>query len=108
MIRREEAPEPTDAYGYQALLAETFELPEEAEPEKKERRTWGRGLGKRPLTSLLYDMGIEFTRSSNGVIKTKLGFEIKDDIEKLKKMGYPFKFSYKTGKWTVMDPKYKE
>ena len=108
MIRREEVPEPTDDSGYQALLAETFELPEEAEPEKKEKRTWGRGLGKRPLTSLLYDMGIEFTRSSNGVIKTKLGFEIKDDIEKLKKMGYPFKFSYKTGKWTVMDPKYKE
>ena len=104
MVRREEIPEPTDTFCFEDLLAEEFELPSD-EPIKKERRIWGRGLGKRSLTSVLYDMGIEFTRSSNGVIKTKKGMEIKEDIEKLKKMGYPFKYSYKSDKWTAVDKK---
>ncbi len=106
MIRREEVPEPTDDYDLEALLADGEPLPEEeAEEKKPARRTWGRQMGKRSLTSVLYDMGIEFTKSSNGIIKTKKGKEIEEDIRKLIDKGYKFKYSYKSDKWTCVDKK---
>lgn len=104
MIRREEVPEPTDDYDLETLLSEGEPLPEaEAEEQKPARRTWGRQMGKRSVTSVLYDMGIEFTKSSNGIIKTKKGKEIEEDIRKLIDKGYKFKYSYKSDKWTCVD-----
>jgi len=104
MIRREEVPEPTEDYDLDVFLSEGAPLPEtEAEEAKPARRTWGRQMGKRSITSILYDMGIEFTKSSNGIIKTKKGKEIEEDIKKLIKKGYKFKYSYKSDKWTCVD-----
>lgn len=114
MLRREDIPEPTDDYDYETLLAETFEIPETVEEEDEAKparpmRRWGRStVGKRALTSLLYDMGIEFSKTSNGIIKTKKGKEIEPEIQKLIDRGYKFKYSYKTDKWTIMDKTGKE
>lgn len=102
MIRREEVPEPTDDYDLEAFLDDGEDIPEE-ETEKKPVRTWGRSAGKRSVTSVLYDMGIEFTKSSNGIIKTKKGKEIEEDIKKLAARGYKFKYSYRSDKWTIVD-----
>ena len=104
MLRRDEVPEPTDDYDLEALLSDLPDIPQAEEEEAKPaRRTWGRTMGKRALTSVLYDMGIEFTKSSNGIIKTKKGKEIEEDIKKLIARGYKFKYSYKSDKWTCVD-----
>lgn len=107
-LRREEIPEPTDEYDFEALVNEVIEIPVMEEEKPKARRQWGRTVGKRDLTSLLYDMGIEFTRSSNGIIKTKKGREIEEQINQLIARGYKFKYSYKSDKWTIADKKKSE
>lgn len=98
-------PEPSETYGLEELLAETVDLPDLKDPTRRAVlvRTWGRSRGKRSVTSILYDMGIEFTRSRNGIIKTKKGVEIKDEMEKLASLGYKFKYSSASDKWTFKD-----
>ncbi len=98
-------PEPSEAYGLEELLAETFELPELKDPAKRlaPKRSWGRSLGPRNVTSVLYDMGIEFTKSRNGIIKTKKGFEIQNEMERIVDMGYKFRYSPTSNKWTYKD-----
>ncbi len=98
-------PEPTETYEIEDLLAESFDLPDLVVSIKHTppTRTWGRSRGKRSVTSILYDMGIEFTRSRNGIIKTKKGLEIKEDMEKMASMGYKFKYSSVSDKWTCKD-----
>ncbi len=98
-------PEPSEVYGLDELLAETFEIPELKDPAKRTvpKRTWGRSIGPRNVSSVLYDMGIEFTRSRNGIIKTKKGFAIKSEMERIIAMGYKFKYSPASDKWTYKD-----
>ena len=98
-------PEPSETYGMDELLAETFELPVLKDPAKRAipTRTWGRTRGKRNVSSVLYDMGIEFSKSRNGLIKTKKGIEIKEEMERIIAMGYKFKYSSVSDKWTYMD-----
>ena len=98
-------PEPSETYGMDELLAETFELPALKDPAKRPvpTRVWGRTRGKRSVSSVLYDMGIEFSKSRNGLIKTKKGVEIKDEMERIVAMGYKFKYSSVSDKWTYMD-----
>ena len=98
-------PEPSETYGMDELLAETFELPALKDPAKRPvpTRAWGRSRGKRNVSSVLYDMGIEFSKSRNGLIKTKKGTEIKDEMERIIAMGYKFKYSSVSDKWTYMD-----
>lgn len=100
-------PEPTEQYELSDLLAEKFELPALVSPETKpqSRRSWGRTRGRRKVTSLLFDMGIEFSKSSNGLIKTKKGKEIEDQMARMEAMGYKFKYIPGSDRWTYMDKK---
>lgn len=99
-------PEPTENYGLDDLLAEKFELPGLKDPSKRVAplRSWGRVRGRRNVTSVLYDMGVEFSKSRNGIIKTKKGEAIREEMEKIIAMGYKFKYSSVSDKWSYKEP----